>query len=43
MFVRELQIYRFLYLKVFGQEIISVYSYGEYSMFGIQLFNKKVI
>ena len=34
--------FHFLYVKLFGQEIFSLYSYAEGSNFNIQIFNKKV-
>jgi len=40
---KEFRIYRFLYLKVFEKELISIYSYGADNMFRIQLFNKTII
>ena len=40
---KELSIFRFIYLKLFGQEIISLYSYNKGNKFALQLFNKHVL
>lgn len=40
---KELNIFRLIYLRLFGKEILSVYTYGKDNMFGVQVFNFKLI
>lgn len=43
LFTKEMNIFRIIYIKVLNKELLSVYTYGDNHMFGIQIFDKKII